>query len=141
MGAPHHPFHDNDRIRHEGLRQLLGVWDHIKNRGDHGAENYGLEFVGFWPYKRESRRLLGDHVVTQQQVQDPQFLEDAVAYGCWGIDIHVQGGILTRDEPPFPSPRTDENWDSMGSQVFSIPLRSLYSRNVKNLMMAGRLGA
>ncbi len=138
VGAPHHPFHDNDRIRHEGLRQLLGVWDHIKNRGDHGAENYGLEFVGFWPYKRESRRLLGDHVVTQHEVQDPQPLEDAVAYGCWGIDIHVQGGILTRDEPPFPSPRTDENWDSMGSQVYSIPLRSLYSRNVKNLMMAGR---
>ncbi|NUN98331.1 MAG: FAD-dependent oxidoreductase, partial [Candidatus Omnitrophica bacterium] len=57
VGAPHHPITDNEEIRHEALRQLLGVWDHIKNHGDHGAENYGLEFVGFWPYKRECRRI------------------------------------------------------------------------------------
>lgn len=138
VGAPHHPIRDNDKITHEALRQLLGVWDHIKNRGDHGAANYALEFVGFWPYKRESRRILGDVVVTQQHVQDPQPQPDDVAYGCWGIDIHTQGGILTRDQIPYPSPRSNENWESRHAQVYGIPLRALYSRNVENLMAAGR---
>lgn len=136
VGAPHHPIRDNEAIRHEALRQLLGVWDHIKNRGSHGADNYGLEFVGFWPYKRECRRILGDYVLTQQHVQDPAALDDAVAYGCWGIDIHVQGGILTRDQPPYPPPHP--HWEERGSQVYGIPLRALYSRNIENLLMAGR---
>jgi len=138
VGAPHHPIKDNEEIRHEALRQLLGVWDHIKNRGQHGAENYGLEFVGFWPYKRESRRMIGDYVVTQEQVQQPKPLADAVAYGTWGIDIHTQGGILTRHVEPYPPPRTDKNFETYHSQVYGIPLRALYSRNVENLMMAGR---
>ncbi|GMU91071.1 MAG: hypothetical protein AMXMBFR4_01290 [Candidatus Hydrogenedentota bacterium] len=138
VGAPWHPIQDNNTIRHEALRQLLGVWDHIKNKGDHGAANYGLEFVGFWPYKRECRRILGDYVLTQQHVQDPKPLDDAVAYGCWGIDIHVQGGILARSERPYPPPGLDENWETYGALVYGIPLRSLYSRNVENLMMAGR---
>ncbi len=138
VGAPYHPIHDNDKITHELLRQALGVWDHIKNKGDHGAENYGLEFVGFWPYKREARRLRGDYILTQQHVQDPPELPDSVAYGCWGIDIHVQGGILNRHEPPYPPPRTNDNWDQLGTLVYPIPLRALYSRNVQNLMMAGR---
>ena len=138
VGAPHHPIKDNEEIRHEALRQLLGVWDHIKNRGPHGAENYGLEFVGFWPYKRESRRVIGDYVVTQEQVVNPKLLDDAVAYGCWGIDIHTQGGILARREIPYPPARTNENWETLGAQVYGIPLRALYSRRVENLMMAGR---
>jgi hypothetical protein len=138
VGAPFHPITDNEEIRSEGLRQLLGVWDHIKNKGDHGAENYGLEFVGFWPYKRECRRILGDFVLTQDHVQDPKPLFDSVAYGCWGIDIHVQGGILNRKVEPYPPPGRDGNWESYGSGIYGIPLRSLYSRNIENLMMAGR---
>ena len=138
VGAPYHPIRNNEEIRHEPLRQLLGVWDHIKNRGQHGAENYGLEFVGFWPYKRESRRILGDYVVTQQQVQEPAPLEDAVAYGCWGVDIHVPGGILARHDRPYPPPTQPQNWEKLGTQVYGIPLRALYSRNIENLLMAGR---
>ncbi|MCC6491064.1 MAG: FAD-dependent oxidoreductase [Candidatus Hydrogenedentes bacterium] len=138
VGAPYHPIHDNNEIRHEALRQLLGVWDHIKNRGEHGAENYALESVGWWPYKREGRRILGDYVITQQHLQNPTLLRDAVAYGCWSIDIHTQGGVLARDQVPCPSLKSDENWDRVSTNVYGIPLRALYSRQVVNLMMAGR---
>jgi hypothetical protein len=137
VGAPHHPIKDNEIIRHEALRQLLGLWDHIKNRGNHGAENYALDFVGFWPYKRESRRIIGDFVVTQKQVQDPHPLEDDVAYGAWGIDIHCQGGILSRDQRPYEPPH-NSNYEKLGTLPYGIPLRSLYSRNIENLLMAGR---
>jgi hypothetical protein len=137
VGAPLHPIKDNEAIRHEALRQLLGVWDHIKNKGDHGAENYALDFVGFWPYKRESRRIIGDSVLTQQHVQDPHPLADAVAYGAWGIDIHIQGGIHARHERPYIPPH-GKNFELLGTLPYGIGLRSLYSRNIENLMMAGR---
>lgn len=140
VGAPHHPIADNDKITHEALRQLLGVWDHIKNRckDRQRAANYGLEFVGFWPYKRECRRILGDFVLTQAHVQDPKPLADAVAYGAWGIDIHRQGGILANKEIPFEPPGDERFWDRLYTLPYGIPLRALYSRNVENLMMAGR---
>lgn len=138
VGAPYHPIRDNEEIRHEALRNLLGVWDHIKHHCAPGMENFGLDFVGFWPYKRECRRIIGDTVITQQQVQNPRLLDDNVAYGCWGIDIHTQGGILARNQIPYPPPRKDEYWDDYHALVYGIPLRALYSRNVENLMMAGR---
>src|SRR5262245_34096583 len=137
IGAPYHPIRDNEETRHECLRALLGVWDHIKNKGNHGAENYALDFVGFWPYKRESRRIIGDAVVIQDQVQDPKLLDDAVAYGAWGIDQHFQGGINARDRRPYDPPH-GVNFEKLGTLPYGIGLRSLYSRNVENLMMAGR---
>jgi hypothetical protein len=140
VGYPMHPIHDNDQIKNEALRQLLGVWDHIKNKCTHRekAANYGLEFVGFWPYKRESRRLIGDYVLEQHDVQNPEVKNDDIAYGCWGIDIHVPGGIHERHTPPYPPPGMDAFWQDRGTLPYGIPLRSCYSRNIDNLLMAGR---
>lgn len=143
VGTPLHPIKDNEEIRDEALRQLLGVWDHIKNhctRADvrEKARNFALEFVGFWPYKRESRRILGDYVLTEKDVKNPSIRPDDIAYGAWGIDIHVPGGIHQRHVPPYPSPRTDENFAQRGTIPYGIPLRSCYSKNVQNLLTAGR---
>jgi hypothetical protein len=137
------PIRDNEAIRDEALRQLLGVWDHIKNRCTYDsvrkrAENYALEFVGFWPYKRESRRLLGDYVLREEDVRNPSVHNDDIAYGSWGIDIHVPGGILEHHIPPYPPPRSDANFAQCGTIPYGIPLRSCYSRNVRNLLAAGR---
>lgn len=143
IGMPYHPIKDNNETAHEGLRQLLGVWDHIKNEqctevDRKKAEQYGLEFVGFWPYKRASRRIIGDYVITQKDIQNPQPLDDAVAYGAWHIDVHVPGGILANHKEPYAPPASDRNWQDLCTMVYPIPIRSLYSRNIGNLMMAGR---
>jgi hypothetical protein len=123
---------DTEKIRDELLKIAFGVWDHIKNHGDHGAENWDLEWVGFLPGKRESRRYIGDYVLTQNDVENCTKFEDAVAYGGWQIDNHLPGGF---------------NMDAKGgkhlqkrrlSEPYSIPLRCLYSKNVENLMFAGR---
>ena len=121
---------DNERIRDELYRVALGVWDHIKNGGEHGAENWALEWIGMLPGKRESRRFLGDHVLTQQDLEEATPFADRVAYGGWPIDTHPPSGIYARREPPCDQPRL--------RQLYSIPLRSLYSRNIANMMMAGR---
>lgn len=143
VGTPYHPIKDNNETRHEALKQVLGVWDHIKNQSckqvdREKADRYGLDFVGFWPYKRASRRIIGDYVMTQKDIQDPGVLPDAVAYGAWHIDVHVSGGILARNEEPYAPPGKEANWQDICTMVYPIPIRSLYSKNVTNLFMAGR---
>jgi len=122
---------DNEIIRHELLRIALGIWDYVKNSGDHpDSANWTLDWVGAIPGKRESRRLLGPHVLTQTDVEGGRIFPDAVAYGGWAIDLHPPSGVDARDEPPFMPTRVH--------QLYTIPLRSLFSRNVPNLLFAGR---
>jgi hypothetical protein len=121
---------DNERIRFELLSIVTGVWDYIKNSGEHTASaNWALEWVGMMPGKRGSRRLLGDHILTQNDLMSGKF-EDSVAIGGWPMDDHPPGGFDRPDLPP--------NTVLKPPEVYDIPLRSLYSRNVSNLMMAGR---
>lgn len=122
---------DNPRIRHELLRIALGIWDYVKNSGDHPeSANWALDWVGAVPGKRESRRFLGPHVLTQADVESGRVFEDQVAYGGWWLDLHPPQGVDAIEEEPcqqihFP-------------HLYTIPLRALYSRNVSNLFFAGR---
>ncbi|OAM91656.1 FAD-dependent oxidoreductase [Termitidicoccus mucosus] len=122
---------DETTIRHELLRIALGVWNYVKNSGNHpDSANWALEWVGAIPAKRESRRFLGPHVLTQNDVQSGTIFQDQVAYGGWWIDLHPPSGVDAVEEPPCvhaPVPH-----------LFSIPLRCLYSRNITNLFFAGR---
>ena len=125
---------DAEEIRDELLRALYGVWDHIKNRGDHGAETYDLDWVGFLPGKRESRRLLGDYVLVEKDLMEGRRFDDAIAYGGWSIDLHAVGGLRNSDSEPA----TQHLEKYTPEDVFTIPYRCLYSKNIKNLFLAGR---
>lgn len=121
---------DNERIRFELLSIALGVWDYIKNSGDHpSSANWALDWIGMMTGKRGSRRIVGDHILTQHDLMRGTF-DDAVAIGGWPMDDHPPGGFDRPDLPPNTVLRPPE--------VYGIPLRSLYSRNIPNLMMAGR---
>lgn len=122
---------DSETIRHELLRIVLGIWDYVKNSGDHpDSANWALDWIGSLPAKRESRRLLGPHILAQADLQEGTLFPDAVAYGGWAIDLHPPRGIDEKDGPPY----TPTHLDSL----FTVPLRSLFSRNVPNLLFAGR---
>lgn len=138
IGAPYDTIHQNSEIRDELLRHLLGVWDHIKNRGEHEAENMALEWIGFVPGKRESRRLVGDYILTEHDLKSQKLFEDRVAYGGWFIDVHTMGGILAKDRPPEHLAGNADLSDELVVEVYSIPFRCLYSKNISNLLMAGR---
>ncbi len=123
---------DTEKLRDELLRITYGVWDHIKNYCDVDSENWTLERMPFLPAKRESRRYIGDHVLSQNDVEAQGRFEDTVAYGGWTMDDHHPTGFwsgqLGHPATIFhdaPSP-------------YGIPYRSLYSRNIDNLMFAGR---
>ena len=129
LGGEQNAIHDTEQIRDELLKVAFGVWDHIKNQGDHGADNWVLDWVGFLPGKRESRRYVGDHILTQNDVRAGGLFTDVIAYGGWPMDDHHPGGMDYPGQPtifhPAPSP-------------YGIPYRCVYSRNISNLMFAGR---
>jgi hypothetical protein len=121
---------DNERIRYELLAIVMGVWDYIKNSGDFpDSRNWAMDWVGMMPGKRGSRRLLGDHVLTEQNLMQGDF-PDSVAIGGWAMDAHPPEGF---DRPDLPA-----NTTTRPPEVYPIPLRSMYSRNIANLLMAGR---
>ena len=132
-----HPGTINDvwnaeEARDELIRISFGFWDYIKNRWPESerARDYALVYVPIGDAKRESRRLLGDHILTQNDVQKAVLFPDRISHGGWPIDVHHPKGIYSGDggsydcNPPAP--------------LYSIPYRSLYSRSIDNLLMAGR---
>lgn len=121
--------HDNERIRDELQAVCYGMWDHIKNSGEFDAENLTLEWVGAVPGKREYRRFVGEHVLTQQDVLEQTEFEDRIGFGGWSIDLHPSGGVYAT-EPG------SKHWHPDGN--YHLPLRMLFSKNVTNLWMAGR---
>ncbi|OGV31752.1 MAG: hypothetical protein A2020_05530 [Lentisphaerae bacterium GWF2_45_14] len=129
VGGEIDSIHGAEINRGELLKIGFGIWDHIKNHGDHGAENWVLEWTGFLPGKRESRRYVGDYILTQNDVRAEGRFDDIIAYGGWSMDDHNPAGFYHPGEPtifhPSPSP-------------YGIPYRSVYSKNIENLFFAGR---
>ncbi len=121
---------DNETIRDELLAIMLGVWDHIKNGGDHGADNWALDWFGFLPGKRESRRFVGQYMLRESDLVESRAFHDAIAYGGWSLDLHPPEGIDAPDKHPC-------NQKSL-AHIYDIPLRACVSQTVANLMFAGR---
>ncbi|MCU6709678.1 FAD-dependent oxidoreductase [Paenibacillus sp. J5C_2022] len=131
FGGTMDTIRDNEHIRDELLAIMLGVWDHIKNSGNHpDSANWALDWFGFVPGKRESRRFIGQHVLSQNDIQQAIDFDDVIAYGGWSMDTHPPQGIDAKDEEPCNQPYTP--------YLYGIPLRSMISRNISNLMFAGR---
>ncbi len=123
--------HDTEEIKWELWKVAYGAWDYIKNSGKFPeAENLTLEWVGTIPGKRESRRFEGDYIMRQQDVVEQRTHDDAVAYGGWSLDLHPADGVFS--EKPGCN-----QWHAKG--IYQIPFRSLYSKNIKNLFLAGRI--
>ena len=119
-----------EEIRDDLMKSIYGIWDHLKNTGDHGAQNLDLEWVGMVPGYRESRRLDGDYILTENDIRANRVFEDAVAYGGWPMDNHCRGGLKDGDD--YPSHMF--NYEG----CYTIPYRCYCSKNIENLMMAGR---
>jgi len=129
---------ENETIRDELLAITLGIWNHIKNGPPGTLEDedpfeaacWALDWIGFLPGKRESRRFIGQHILTQKDVQQSRAFADTIAYGGWSLDLHPPEGVDAPDEQPCQ--QHDVPW------LYDIPLRCCVSRDIENLMFAGR---
>ncbi len=126
VGLDRDTIRDAEAIRDHLLRVIYGSFSLAKREAKNARKV--LDFVPFNLGKRESRRLLGDVVLTENDVREKTVFPDAVATGTWSIDLHEKAGgpdyLTVCRQPLFGR--------------YFIPFRSLYSRNVENLMMAGR---
>lgn len=129
---------DAERIRDYGMLVVYTNWSYLKNHLSSGSEAFAdrsLEWVAYIAGKRESRRLLGDYVLKQDDIDKSVYHEDASFTASWSIDLHFPDPVNERRFPEAPfKAATVHNW----IYPCSVPYRCLYSRNVDNLFMAGR---
>lgn len=121
-----------EKARDELIRIAFGYWDFIKNRWPEKeqAAYYRLDEVFVMLAKRETRRLLGDYILKQDDAQSGRLFPDRVAYGGWPLDVHHPQGIFSGPEGPY--------YCNPHVPIYTIPFRCLYSANIRNLLFAGR---
>jgi hypothetical protein len=129
------PIQDVEWMRDQNLRAMYGAWDALKNV-DKVHPNHRLKWAAYIAGKRESRRLLGDVVLTGKDILSGKDFPDACFPCTWSIDLHL----------PHPDFVHDDEEEAFISQAnfgkyegpYWAPYRCLYSRNIENLFMAGR---
>lgn len=131
IGGLKNTITDSEDIYDELVKAAWGIWDYMKNRGPQAEKlrNWRLCWLGSLPGKRENRRYMGPHILTQMDVESEGKFDDIVAYGGWSMDDHHPAGLYYPGSAtifhPAPSP-------------YGIPFRCLYSNNITNLFCAGR---
>lgn len=83
-----------------------------------------------WIGVRESRRILGQHVLTEDDLMKSRHFDDAIATGCWYLDLHPNKTVVGSANDFDPKKVQPEPYD--------IPYRSLLPQNIENLLVAGR---
>lgn len=119
---------EDQRIGLELRAIALGIWNYIKNSGRYDAENLQLEWLGLYPGRRGSRRLVGEETLTQRDVTGGLGRPGAVAYGGWYMDSHPSGGVLSEKD----------QCRQLSVACYGLPLGCLYNPCVENLLFAGR---
>lgn len=147
------PIKDFERVRDYLFRAIYGNWAFLKNKSEDKAQyaNRELSRVNYIAGKRESRRLLGDVLFSQLDIEGAYInYDDAIVTGTYPIDQH-----LPEPKNSFFFPKQEfrstmkHNFNDMGipqrhlrpeqiNPSYRIPYRALYSKNIDNLFMAGR---
>jgi hypothetical protein len=123
-------IYQSEEIDLELRKLIFGIWDYIKNSGKYPeAKNYVLKRIYAKSGARESRRFIGDYMLTENDIENKVNFEDAVCIGGWPMDIHAPLGIYDASPATNFVPVTG---------IYNIPMRSLYSKDIDNLMLAGR---
>ena len=123
---------DGEETRDALLLVILGYYDHIKNYWSkkERIKNYRMRFTSVFNGRRESLRMIGDYVLTQDDCTSGRIFDDAVAYSGWPLDVHTPLGIYSAAEGPLHCAKF--------VKMPTVPYRCLYSVNIKNLLFGGR---
>jgi hypothetical protein len=135
LGLGRDQLAESEFIRDYGFRVIYGNWSYLKNKSAYKEEykQRRLEWVSYVGGKRESRRLVGDVILKQQDIEKNKFFPDACVTTTWTIDLHYPADTDGLNEDSF---RTTARKKKINP--YSIPFRCLYSKNIENLFMAGR---
>ena len=128
---------DFERVRDYGMAVIYSNWSYLKNHSSvkNKYSKRELDWVAYVAGKRESRRLLGDVILTENDVCNGVDYEDGSATTSWSIDLHYPDPINTKY---FPGAEFKSIANHRQIHPYAVPYRCLYSRNIENLFMAGR---
>ena len=126
---------DAEKIRDHNLRAVYGNWSYLKNNKKAKYGKRELAWVAYIGGKRESRRLLGDHILTQMDIQDGKQHPDGTVTATWTIDLHFPDA---KNSKYFEGQEFFAGTKHIKVAPYTIPYRCLYSKNITNLFMAGR---
>ena len=143
-GFARDPFKEGERVRDTNFMGMFGVWDCLKNV-DKRYPNYILSDCKYISGLRESRRLMGDVVLTVEDLKGGIDYPDGCVPTSWDLDVHIPNPLFTDrgggkngfTEDPFISD-APVGRNTAYQKPYWIPYRCLYSRNIPNLFMAGR---
>ena len=116
---------DLTRAELEGRRQVAQLTSFFRKYVP-GFEKAYLQQSGMTTCVRESRRIMGEYVLTAKDVLDAHKFDDVIALGSYPVDLHNpkgKGTILKKIKP---------------GQAYDIPLRCLIPLKVENLVVGGR---
>ncbi len=138
-GFDKNPITDIEKIRDLNFRAMYGAWDTLKNV-DKLYPNHRLGWSAFIAGKRESRRLMGDVILTADDFRTQKQFPDPAFPCSWHIDIHNPHEDFDNElrGQEFISKATSGEYYKYKGGLYWAPYRTLYSRNIKNLFMAGR---
>ncbi|MDX9795061.1 MAG: FAD-dependent oxidoreductase [Kiritimatiellia bacterium] len=136
-GMSYHQVNEFERVRDYGMLVVFSNWSFLKNHSANKADyaKSRLDWVAYVAGKRESRRLIGDLVLKEQDLVGRVAYPDATAVTTWTIDLHYPDPKNTRH---FPGAEFKSIAKHQAIHPYPIPYRCLYSKNVENLFMAGR---
>ena len=136
-GMNYNQITDFERIRDYGMAVIFSNWSFLKNHASVKANyaNKELDWVAYVSGKRESRRLLGDHILTGNDLINWVEYEDGTASTTWTVDLHYPDPNNTKK---FPKAEFKSIAIHEAIHPYPVPYRCLYSRNVDNLFLAGR---
>jgi len=136
-GMKRDQIEEAERIRDYGLLVVYSNWSWLKNHYVHKEQfaDRCLNWVAYIAGKRESRRLLGDYILNENDILEGTNYPDASVAATWSIDLHYPDPTNAKNFPddPFVSICKQDHIN-----IYAIPYRCFYSRNVDNLFMAGR---
>lgn len=139
-GFNRHPLRDLEYMRDWNLRAVFGAFNAMKNKEGREAHlNAELEWMAYIGGTRESVQLLGDVILTRDDIVEKRAFPDGLVPTTWDIDLHYPREEFAKKYPqdPFISRAVfDQSVDR--EHGFPVPYRCFYSHNVANLFMAGR---
>lgn len=127
FGGDDDALHNAEKHNDTAVKAAFSAYSTIEK---HAGDDFdmSLDWVGFLAGKRETRRYVGDYVLTANDVMDSTPFSDEIAYGGWSIDNHYPQGLYA----------TEPNIHYYPKKPYAIPYRGIYSENIENLFFAGR---
>jgi hypothetical protein len=140
-GFDKHPILQLEDMRDWNFRALYGAWNAMKNRGGKAEhEDAKLEWVAYIGGPRESVQVLGDVILTKEDIVGKKEFPDGAVPTTWDIDLHYPkeqyAKGVAKDDPFISKAVFDKGVDR--KHGYPVPYRCFYSRNVENLFTAGR---